>query len=94
MIFTTLIEPRELHAFMLNQKVSGNRNIIILDCSCSIPDPELGIKLYAKEHIPGAVLVDFDRYVTGKVAQTSADNCFLCVVNFVFINFLLVFKDE
>ena len=69
MIFTTLIEPRELHAFMLNQKVSGNRNIIILDCSCSIPDPELGIKLYAKEHIPGAVLVDFDRYVTGKVAQ-------------------------
>ena len=49
MIFTTLIEPRELHAFMLNQKVSGNRNIIILDCSCSIPDPELGIKLYAKE---------------------------------------------
>ena len=40
MIFTTLIEPRELHAFMLNQKVSGNRNIIILDCSCSIPDPE------------------------------------------------------
>ena len=29
-----------------------------------------------------------------KVAQTSADNCFLCVVNFVFINFLLVFKDE
>lgn len=69
MIFTTLIEPRELHAFMLNQKVSGNRNIIILDCSCSIADPELGIKLYAKEHIPGAVLVDFDRYVTGKVAQ-------------------------
>ena len=67
MIFTTLIEPRELHAFMLNQKVSGNRNIIILDCSCSIADPELGIKLYAKEHIPGAVLVDFDRYVTGKV---------------------------
>lgn len=48
MIFTTLIEPRELHAFMLNQKVSGNRNIIILDCSCSIPDPELGIKLYAR----------------------------------------------
>lgn len=45
MIFTTLIEPRELHAFMLNQKVSGNRNIIILDCSCSIPDPELGINV-------------------------------------------------
>lgn len=67
MIFTTLIEPRELHTFLLNQKVSGNSNIIILDCSCSIADPELCIKLYAKEHIPGAVLVDFDRYVTGKV---------------------------
>ena len=54
---------------MLNQKVSGNSNIIILDCSCSIADPELGLKLYVKEHIPGAVLVDFDRYVTGKVAH-------------------------
>ena len=69
MIFTTLIEPRELHTFMLNQKVSGNSNIIILDCSCSIADPELGLKLYVKEHISGAVLVDFDRYVTGKVAH-------------------------
>ena len=59
MIFTTLIEPRELHAFMLNQKVSGNRNIIILDCYCKIPDPKLGHKLSAKEHITGAVLVDF-----------------------------------
>ena len=49
MIFTTLIEPRELHTFMLNQKVSGNSNIIILDCSCSIADPELGLKLYVKE---------------------------------------------
>ena len=54
---------------MLNQKVSGNSNIIILDCSCSIADPELGLKLYVKEHISGAVLVDFDRYVTGKVAH-------------------------
>lgn len=54
---------------MLNQKVSGNSNIIILDCSCSIADPELGLKLYVKEHIPGAVLADFDRYVTGKVAH-------------------------
>ena len=69
MIFTTLIEPRELHAFMLNQKVSGNRNIIILDCSCSIADPELGIKLYAKEHIPGAVLVDFDRSEERRVGK-------------------------
>ena len=33
---------------MLNQKVSGNSNIIILDCSCSIADPELGLKLYVK----------------------------------------------
>lgn len=54
---------------MLNQKVSGNSNIIILDCSCSIADPELGLKLYVKEHISGAVLVDFDHYVTGKVAH-------------------------
>lgn len=69
MIFTTLIEPQELHTFLVNQKISKNSNIVILDCTCSIQDPDLGKKVYAKEHIPGAVLLDFDKYVTGKVGS-------------------------
>lgn len=69
MIFTTLIEPSELHTFLLNQKVAKQRDLVILDCSCSIADPAIGAKNYAAGHIPGAVYLDFDRYVTGKVSK-------------------------
>lgn len=70
MIFTTLIDVSELHTLLLNQKVSGNKNnLVILDCRCSIQDPEVGIKLYKEAHIPGAVLCDFDRLVTGTVSH-------------------------
>lgn len=69
MIYTTLIEPHELHALLVNQKISKSDNLLVLDASCSITEPDIGKKNYAVEHIPGAVFIDFDKYVTGKVAK-------------------------
>lgn len=71
MIYTTLIEPFELHTFLLNQKVAKQRDLVILDCSCSIADPSIGAKNYALGHIPGALYLDFDKYVTGKISKGS-----------------------
>ncbi|MCD7988713.1 MAG: sulfurtransferase [Klebsiella quasipneumoniae] len=65
MIFTTLIEPMELHALAVNQKISKHNDLLILDTRCSIADPQIGKKLYQEGHVPNAVLVDFDEVVTG-----------------------------
>lgn len=67
MVFTTLIEPQELHTLILNEKVSKTNNLVLLDCSCSIAEPDIGEKNYKEGHIPSAVFLDFDKYVTGAV---------------------------
>lgn len=70
MIYTTLMNVQELHAILVNQKITGKKApLCVLDCRCSIGNPDIGIELYKEGHIPGAVLCDFDRVVTGKVCH-------------------------
>ena len=70
MIYTTLMNVQELHSILVNQKISGKKApLCILDCRCSIANPEIGIKLYREGHIPGSVFCDFDRVVTGPVSH-------------------------
>lgn len=69
MIYSTLISPESLHVLLLNEKIQNKGNLVLLDASCSIANPEIGQQLYAKEHIPQAVFLDFDKYVTGKVSH-------------------------
>ena len=47
MIYTTLMNVQELHAILVNQKITGKKvPLCVLDCRCSIGNPDIGIELY------------------------------------------------
>lgn len=44
-------------------------NFVLLDCRFSLSDKEYGIRSYNEKHIEGAVYVDLEKDMTGKVAE-------------------------
>jgi thiosulfate/3-mercaptopyruvate sulfurtransferase len=60
-----LISCEELHS-LLNQK-----NVVIVDCSFELLNPERGADLYVQQHIPGAVYAHMDTDLSGPVTASS-----------------------
>jgi thiosulfate/3-mercaptopyruvate sulfurtransferase len=47
----------------------GDTNLVVVDCSFSLADPQLGHKQYLQGHIPGAYYLDLNRDLASPVQQ-------------------------
>lgn len=67
MKYTTLISAKDLYENLEMPK------LVIVDCQFILAEPEKGPQLYQDSHIPGAVYVNMDKELTGKIipGQTS-----------------------
>ncbi len=61
MEFETVIEASDLLPILKDP------NLAVFDCRFSLQDPEQGRKEYLKGHIPGAVYLDLDHDLSGKI---------------------------
>lgn len=61
MEFETVIEASDLLPILTDP------NLAVFDCRFSLQDPEQGRKEYLKGHIPGAVYLDLDHDLSGKI---------------------------
>lgn len=52
-----------------NQASDKKSDVLVFDVSCAIQNLNFGKERYAAGHIPGAVFLDFDRFVTGEVTR-------------------------
>jgi thiosulfate/3-mercaptopyruvate sulfurtransferase len=57
----TLISPAELH------QILGRENLAVMDCRFYLTEPDRGYTEYLESHIPGALYVNLDRDLAGKV---------------------------
>lgn len=48
-----------------------NQDLIFVDCRFDLQDPEKGKVSYTQEHIPGAVYMDLEKDLSGKVKETG-----------------------
>lgn len=51
------------------EKHLNDENILIVDCRSDLVQPELGIKAYEEEHIPGAVLIDLPNVLASEIKE-------------------------
>jgi thiosulfate/3-mercaptopyruvate sulfurtransferase len=61
MDYQTLISPEELHQHL------GQDHLAVMDCRFYLTEPDRGLAEYLEGHIPGAVYVNLDRDLAGKV---------------------------
>jgi thiosulfate/3-mercaptopyruvate sulfurtransferase len=66
LIYTTLIEPREL-ALLAGCGIEA----VVLDCRHDLARPQWGAEAYAEGHIPGAQHAHLDRDLSGPVTSAS-----------------------
>lgn len=50
----------------VNSKIQ-DENTVIFDCRFSLADPEMGFKVYEKDHIEGAFYADLDKHLSGAI---------------------------
>lgn len=63
--FNALIEQNELISII------HDNSIVLFDVRFSLSDTEAGRKLYDKSHLPGAIFLDLDRDLSGKVTKAT-----------------------
>lgn len=67
MLYYTLISTRALQELLDNH--NRDRKCVIVDCRFSLLDPQRARQDYLEAHIPGAVLADLDRDLSGPVVK-------------------------
>lgn len=51
------------------KKHLNDENILIVDCRSDLVEPELGIKAYEENHIPGAILIDLPNVLASEIKE-------------------------
>ena len=66
-MYTTLITARQLHELQ-----SQDKPLMVFDCSFDLMQPDWGVQQYLEAHIPGALYVDLDTYLSSSDPDNAA----------------------
>lgn len=66
-MFTTLIRVQQLHAMQ-----AARQPLMVFDCSFDLSNPAWGLAQYLEAHVPGALHVDLDAYLTSGEPRHAA----------------------
>lgn len=66
-MYTTLITPTQLHELQ-----SQGKPLMVFDCSFDLMQPDLGVQQYLEAHVPGALYVDLDTYLSSSDPDNAA----------------------
>ena len=66
-MYTTLITAHQLHELQ-----SQDKPLMVFDCSFDLMQPDWGVQQYLEAHIPGALYVDLDTYLSSSDPDNAA----------------------